>query len=410
MNLNRTHSKNLYRNVRNYEIDKADEYITEAFTVLKNVCENNGIVRFSIGKMASELSFNESIRTDSYASNGIHRCERCEQFVPYRSLAEHFELKHKVFEDNTNQRDESEKKQSNKKPTILKRFLEAQQARSIADMNDSSGSEFRQFGENNGNDKFSRSKGRQIDNVDSICIDTLTPKIAHSSRSSQRFNESMRMETFNRVSTPMIDSNDISSVRRRSAPTVYELFNVRSMSEMRTPKPNHDIKSMTGNTSSPFVTSRRSSSMSRAQPIPEYCERCPYCLNIMHKDYLESHIQRQHYVENDDIEKNSSVKNKTPHMKSMNHAKSKASKTPKGDKKKGKPKGDNFVRCNLCDSLMHNDYLPGHLVRRHRTEHGGSIGITWSQHTDDQLNKRLNGSGIFIKNRIFYFAEHETDD
>lgn len=368
--------------------------------------------------MADSLSFDESIRTESFAGNGIYRCEKCDQFVPYRSLSEHFDLKHKDIEGDKSQCNESEtigqpKEQRHKQPIILERFLRTQRPRGNADQNDSIGSDVRhgyeQFGPINGNDNCSydqtRLMGRHIDNDDSAFIDTSTPKNGHNSRSTRRFNDLMKLNKFDRVSTPTIESDG--TVRRRSIPTAHELFNVRSFSEMRTTKPNHDINSMygNGNTSSQLATPRRSSSMSRAQPIPDNLEQCRFCLNIMHQDYLEGHIERQHHVENEAIETDTPAKSKKAHKKTKNRATVKAIKAPKVEKVK-----ENFIRCKLCDSLMHTDYLPGHLVRKHRTEHGGSVGIIWSQHTDDQLNKRLNQCGIFIKNRILYVDEHEFDE
>lgn len=53
------------------------------------------------------------------------------------------------------------------------------------------------------------------------------------------------------------------------------------------------------------------------------------------------------------------------------------------------------IRCKLCQSVMHADYMPAHLLRKHRPNIG--IGIIWPQYSDDEVNDWIADDMVFIK-------------
>lgn len=247
--------------------------------------------------------------------------------------------------------------------------------------------------EENGNFK-SRSMD-PVDNNDSEFADSRIgndalgrPKVGRRARSTSRYADLFRAK---QAYSDAESANNPDSIfgRRKKIPTAFELFN-NSCSEVRTPNFGID--------------DGRSASTSRMPVIPDNFKQCKFCSNIMHEDYLHGHIERQHPAEIGECSNRAKVNGDSARKKvnkDRGHGKGKAG---KADKDK-----ENFRRCKLCGSYMHIHYMPGHMVRKHKTEHVDSIGILWSQYSDAQLNKLLKDNRIYVKDGIAFVNKDEFD-
>lgn len=344
-----------------------------------------------------------------FSVSGIGRCNKCDSLVPFRSMSDHYALKHKVIEGEQQHRrhdvDEMENiafpEPMSRGSAIRDTFFRTQKCRPGADEKE--------------NGMFALdSKEPTVDCVSPFAdltndVDAAMPKVGR--RPSRRLADFLKTNKTNHVfKPPTADDVFGSASDRKKIPTAFELFNVRSRSEFRSPKTGIDYASSPEDEhmSKLLPIPRRSVSMSRVPVIPENFEKCQFCLNIMHKDYLQSHIERQHYAEVEESTSKCKVgddSTRNPHKKDRTERGRGKGKTTKPGKEK-----EGFIHCKICACFLHEDYLPGHLVRKHRTDHIGSIGVFWSQHTDQKMNEWLNDNRVYVKDGVFYVHQAEDDE
>lgn len=156
---------------------------------------------------------------------------------------------------------------------------------------------------------------------------------------------------------------------------------------------------------------RRPVSEQRAPVIPKNFEACPHCLSVMHQDYVRGHILRKHraavaYESSAEAERNGNnfitMAANVGDFCNGNGA--------DGGVVAGKSKNidePNFTLCKLCSAHMHTDYMPLHLVRKHRTEFDGSVGFIWTECADDHVSQMLSSNRAYVKNGAIYFNDSE---
>lgn len=348
--------------------------------------------------MASDSSFEEHYHGNPFNNGGLIRCNRCDTLIPCRSLSEHLQLQCKVI-----------KREQDYDDDFLFRTKQSQSRKD--DENDFFDPAIRRDnGQMEENCDFESDSMNTVDGKDSvfnlrISTDALGRKVGRRARSNSRCADLFRARQANLESKSANNPDSIFG-RRKKIPTAHELFNnCHSISEMRTQNLGNDDGSLNENTPQHHEPSRRSASTSRVQVIPDNFKQCQFCLNIMHEDYLQSHIERQHPVETGGSLSRSKVDGDSARKKVKKDRGQGKGKAGKADKDK-----ENFRRCKLCGSFMHIHYMPGHMVRKHKTEHVGSIGILWSQYSDDQLNELLKDNRIYVKDGIAFVNKDGFDE
>lgn len=107
--------------------------------------------------------------------------------------------------------------------------------------------------------------------------------------------------------------------------------------------------------------------------------QCPVCNNRMERRALQNHIRQRH----------GGVVPAQPKQQQKKNMKQK--------------ENDNYVRCKICISMMHMDYMPNHILRKHKTN--GSIGIISANFTDDQINDMIEEGRVFVKDGLLYLQQ-----
>lgn len=410
--------------------------------------------------MAGEFSYDDlNFSFDSLAYNGIYKCEPCNMFVAYRSLAEHFQLRHKKAENNQSNYDDIDNDRIetagsvNQRDLIFRHRPKPKRMDSDFDTTDA------------------ESMVAEIKNQRNVGAGTTAaPKgSAHDGRTAARGADRYQAKRFAKLQMAREQNErkklnagggggggDNSSAAatatapaqmRRKIFTSSEMFaSGRSQSEIRTQKADGIFGAATGHergNTKKFGQMRRSVSAQRNQVPPENFVHCKFCSNLMHKDYVDDHIARKHQIDApaaDDATDNGPIKceetiknavasdgsssdasglNGNPNgqadgdqtnaklnedsteilAESKNekaNASAKKNKTTALDKHKG------FRRCQFCEAFMHTDYLAGHLIRKHKTEFIGASGITWLKYTDEQMNKLIKDGRLFCKDGALY--------
>lgn len=197
--------------------------------------------------------------------------------------------------------------------------------------------------------------------------------------------------------------------------TVYELFKMdrRSRSESRSKY----VESLQMDTlrdalpPSPVVINRPVEHVGRKKQrkengpiLTEEVVLCGVCNNRMPKNAIQLHMIRMHGDYNKNAGDHSDEEN-APNMieefgfcEVCNNRMQKSAiqahtKRVHGDK--ARTGGSKSIRCKLCQSVMHSDYMPAHLLRKHRPNIG--IGIIWPQFSDDEVNDWIADDLVFIK-------------
>lgn len=410
--------------------------------------------------MAGEFSFDEfDFSFDSLTQNGIHKCKRCNMFVPYRSLAEHLQLRHKETRNNrVNHNDIDDGNETDGRSMVAP----ANQCNLTDDM------VFRNrvkskcmdsdFDTTDGESMVAENKNKNRNDGTGA---NAAPK-AHGGRTAVRGADRYQARRLAKLQMEREQANqqnkfngvdDSSAQMRRKIPTAIEMFSSgRSHSEKRAQKMNGIFGGascgggVAGNergNMKKFGQMRRSASLQRNQVVPENFEHCKFCLNLMHKDYVDDHMRRKHGVDepatdngtdngpingketivnvvasggsssdvsglddnlngqSDGAQTNGKLNEESNGISTDNKmdnasAPAKTNKTTKVDKHKG------FRRCQFCEAFMHTDYLPCHLLRKHKTEFIGAGGITWLKYSDEQMNKLMKEGRLICKDGALY--------
>lgn len=441
--------------------------------------------------MAGEFSFDDiNLNFDSISHNGIFKCERCNMFVPYRSLAEHIQMRHKsttvdYIDDGqsmlmaANQFDGSNEKLVFRPRAPRPKYLD-----SDFDTTDTESIVIDNKNQRNGNYPANSGAGSNTTALPN------TDNRTHSGRTAVRGGDRYQAQRFAKLRAAreqqqaieqkkLSNGNDVASATttpttptataasaaqsRRKIITASEMFSKnRSQSEVRTQKVNGFFSGVNGGGGGAggnergyfkkFGQVRRSASVQRAQVVTENFEHCKFCLNLMHKDYVEDHIRRRHQTDepaadnnttadaketivvvnadvngngggnstsssdvsdvDDDLNGQSNGKsNKGKDLNGTKVDQGKNGKTNDGAKKTSKKseaaadKHKGYRRCQFCEAFMHTDYLAGHLIRKHKTEYIGAGGMTWLKYSDEQMNVYIKEGRLTYKNGAFYITD-----
>lgn len=403
--------------------------------------------------MAGEFSFDDTVdllNFDSISHNGIYKCEQCSMLVPYRSLAEHIQLRHKSVNDQiddgqstlmlANQNDSNGNsifRRQAPRPKFLDSDFDTTDTESFVantkiQRNAAGGGGAPAPANTKMDDRDGRAPVRCADRYQARRLARL-----QAAREQQQSNKQKKSNGNGASATPQ---------SRRKLPSAMEIFSrTRSQSEIRTQKINGIFAAGIGGNErgnpKKFGPLRRSASAQRAQVVPENFVHCKICSNLMHKDYVEDHIRRKHNIvepatgakdtvnatandtiANDGNSKSSSISSCSSDVSDVadnsgaNKSNGKLNEAANDDTanknnvkasaRKGKvttvEKHKGFRRCQFCEAFMHTDYLVGHLIRKHKTEFIGSSGITWLKYTDEQMNKFIQEGRLSCKNGAFY--------
>lgn len=296
--------------------------------------------------MDTDMSLDENVRNN----NGFSRCPECRFVIPYQSLAEHMALKHKIVQSHVNFNDGIPVKPEPIEGT---------------EMNDNkSGYLASDEGDNSTCDSLAAHASVSLSEL----ID-ITNEAKSASRGQVGKSDNFRVKNAICRSTVEVKYDNIfASAQNRPNLTAFELSGIGgSRSEF------HDGQ--------PAKTKRND--LARPVPvIPDNFQQCPRCSNIMHKDYLNKHIERKHKQD----------------VKRLNALGSTAE-TVNGSSVELLPNA-NFVNCQFCSALMHIDYMAAHFVRKHKSENG-AIGVTWD-YNDKQFNDLLHRNLIYVKDGVLY--------
>lgn len=418
--------------------------------------------------MASELSFEmSSFSFDSLAHTGIYNCDKCNQFVPFRSLAEHFELRHKIVNNNAaidyddvdhaNGNDDTSIMPTNRsgwtQDTLFRRratkpigsdmdFDTTDAESTVADIENRRGTAAAAAAAASTQLHGGRTAARGGDR--------------YQAKRLAKF-QSTRQKEQNKLNDMGATDSSATIQARRKIPTAMELFSIgRSQSEIRTQKVGGGGDGDGGGCSAGNERSNlkkfgpmrhRSVSVKRTQKVPENFALCKFCMNMMHKDYVDDHIQRKHQQCDKPSDNNTRPNGKAAiradgsssdadvsdtdgnmngrqsdsghlngKMNVKSNGRSNGATIVNGNGKNAKShahgagpknkmiadKHEGFRRCQFCDAYIHHDYLAGHLIRKHRTEYINSSGISWLEYNDEQMNKLLKEHRIYCKNGAFY--------
>lgn len=408
--------------------------------------------------MAGEFLLDDlDLNFDSISHNGIYKCEQCSMLVPYRSLAEHIQLRHKSISDQiddgqsilmtANQNGAPFRPQA-PRPKFLDSDFDTTDTESIVTIPKN---------QRNANGAGAGGGGRGggpngvVDAGAPGKIDTRRKPVRGVDRFQAKRFAKLQAAREQQQANGQKSSNGTDATkpaapqsRRKQLPTAMDIFSKnRSQSEVRTPQKINGIfaagiggNERAGNAKK-FVPVRRSVSAQRTQAVPENFVHCKICSNLMHKDYVDDHIRRKHNVEEPATETNGTVNVTKMIVKgddssssssdssddvdvtvgaiktfgklnedangatddNNNEVKAPAKKS-KAVKVADKQKG--FRRCTFCEAFMHTDYMAGHLIRKHKTEFIGASGITWLKYSDEQMNKFIQEGRLWCKNGALY--------
>lgn len=392
-----------------------------------------------------QSQINESVRESLYARYNSYHCDQCDMYLPMHQVADHVAKKHSGLQFGAHQSSNSDDDAdsmansigrnvaSKSKPTKQLNVGEngignqhrgaAAEASTIAPahvdpvVTQTSGDEtdFRPF-----HDNIVKKRGFLDDDNDGGAVMTSTP---YNASQNERSTVRSTARSFNRrlsaAGAQWGDGNEVPPNRRRTIPTAHQLFDYsQNQTEFRASNFSNfgggggavnNGGGDEGRTKRPAYR-RRSVSVQRAPVIPENFEACPHCSSIMHQDYVRSHIQRKHSAA---AAYDSSVEADTNGINFVTMASNDGDGFPNGNGAAngvGKSKNANepiFIRCSLCSAHMHINYMPLHLVRRHRTEFDGSAGFIWTQCADSQVNELLSSNRVYVKNGAVYFNDLE---
>lgn len=195
-----------------------------------------------------------------------------------------------------------------------------------------------------------------------------------------------------RPSKPLRDLSSDGAQSRPKIPSVFELFNqnpntsVSKDSDKFHPEADHK--------------NRRSSSASKKPGIPEDYVKCQFCLNFMHPHHLEGHIQRKHAV-GEQVRARLYRSKICENLMAAGHIAADANRAHQNVDTKQNNK-DNFIRCTQCNSKMHIDSMPHHMLCKHNA-YEGSIGIVWHRkRNDDEINQWFKDGMVFVKDGELY--------
>lgn len=167
-------------------------------------------------------------------------------------------------------------------------------------------------------------------------------------------------------------------------PTVFELFNMDRHSQSETRETTAELyrnglitypKSVAHQERAPSTFPRKNENgegFSLTDDDYEEFTQCPVCNNRMERRALQNHIRQRH-----------------------GGAVQQQQKKNLEQKEVG-----NYVRCKICTSMMHIDYMATHILRKHKTN--GSIGIISANYNDDQINKLIEEGRVFVKDGLLY--------
>lgn len=188
---------------------------------------------------------------------------------------------------------------------------------------------------------------------------------------------------------------------RPKIPSVFEMFNIRrSNTEMRDTKVEND-NGYEKSSSQPTPGKRL---------LPKHSVQCPLCSNVMPKTNFKAHFLRTHYDGNGTLDVSNDVHAKCEicgNLMPQEHISTHIERSH-GNPKKAIKNKDNFVDCKFCSAHMHIDYMPGHLFRKHKS-HEGTIGIIWSQYSDEQVYEWFSHGLINIKNGGLFVVSEECE-
>lgn len=379
-------------------------------------------------------------KSQSYSNNYIHSCKICKQFVSMCSMEEHMAFKHGHNQSESELNNAMENRPLDLQSFMSKSFQKLSCNASVYsnntvgqhDRRKISSIEVREifksdFREPNVNAIQSSQKIRET------AKPLPMPRAARSpTRGANMFAEKKQLA--NRLIAKFTNGNAMLKSRdpnlnheKRKIPTVFEMFNI--------PRPQSPGRVHNGDGGK--MHRRSLSAVKKSVSIPENNVQCQMCLNIMHKDYYEGHIQRKHSeqnVSNDAADGNgiphgNGVSNGNDHMNGLQcddsppighqkchicsnimpkeHIENHVQRTHPNTAFNDVNNEANFTRCRFCTAYMHIDYMPCHLMRKHKTDctKTGSIGVLWSQYTDEQVNFWLNDYMVFAKNGAFYMTQ-----
>lgn len=407
-----------------------------------------GRVSCTTGKMSGEFSYVDAFddSTFSFDSNCIHKCQMCNILVPYRMLAEHIQSRHKSDTAASGCDDMEMVPTATAKNSVFRHRARPKVVDTDYDTTDTESIVL--------TNKNPGRRGASAAAVDSTTTTATTSM--HSGRTAVRGADRYQAQRLAKLQfarerqAGQNQSNGAGKSQpapahpqnRRRIPTAGEMFlPQRVQSELRTQKLNGIFGSSGGGggggsdrvNARRFRSSHRAASAQRTQLLPTNFVHCKYCLNIMHKDYVDDHMRRKHEMEpaadNDGVKNDPIIEATVETEKvddnyvgdSANHSNAHGHQ-PNGnqlatDETSGEgvngsamKKGDivkrtgqkDFRRCIFCEAYVHGDYLAGHLIRKHRTEYANAGGITWLQYTDDQLNKFIKDGKMYCRNGVIY--------
>lgn len=369
------------------------------------------------------LQLKESVRESSYARYNSYHCDRCDMYIPMHQLSEHVAKKHRDVRfdahPNSNTDDDGDSMvnslgrnvtSGNRSTSASASAATVTLAPTVAIVTQTSGDEtdFHPFSAN-----LLKKRGLFDDEIDGGAVVTSTPNgTAQNARLTARSMARRSSSFWNGSATGAQLNNGTEKVqnRRRSIPTANQLFDYsqkQNQTEFRSSNFSNFGGSAVDNGGDGGKTrrhayTRRSISVQRAPVIPENFEACPQCLSVMHQDYMRAHIQRKHRAAA--TNRNNLITNDGDFSNGNGVADGVDINVGQTDKKTNQPI---FVRCKLCSAHMHTNYMPLHIVRKHRMEFDGSAGCIWTECTDSQVNQMLSSSRVYVKNGAFYFNDLE---
>lgn len=372
----------------------------------------------------------------AYSSNGVSRCDQCQMFIPYRSMAQHI-AEHHVNQSVTDQNNDntvySVKNRYEKINTLFRKpFRDVHNSTFSSKMGYDRGSDAKNdvpdhCNRNDSMEMVSEVLYDDLPGLNEVKTKQMRKKLELPNDATMDLNEvaaaldEIPRESRQLVKMPkpprktvaeMMDSkrppadgsaskktpNHRSSSQMRPLdmpplvktsrremsvepnrpriPSAYEMFNIRGSNEVRDQKPEHE------------------NGYEHRQPAPSYHDvpkhsiQCPLCSNVMHKNHFKEHLMNKHYdcsgtlaVDNDKYSKCNICGNQMPQEHIASHIERSHGSVAEANKNK-----DKKVDCQYCPANLHIDYMPGHLVRKHKA-HENSIGVIWPQFDDEQINQ-----------------------
>lgn len=342
--------------------------------------------------------------------NEFHFCKVCNLFTSYSTLDEHNALKHNIKQNDNNV--VYKRKTRSELFSIMNQFRELSlNTNNSVDRIDSSvksiGS-YHKLEEIHINSVCSEVRTRRTysNEFSGDKVKTMNNMLPRDARALIRRSDILTTEKKNRSSSEIRSNVHIGMIKQRrdlsldgaqsrmTIPSVLKLFNL------------HQDKSDSNYThlfrSGPSHVIRHSVVASKKPIIPEHFVKCQICLNVMHQDYFEGHLQRKH-KDNMNGEPVNVVFQKC-NICDKRMPKEYIDAHVERSHRNAENNKDNFIRCAICDSFMHIDFMRGHLLRKHYS-YNGSIGIAWPQFNDDEISQWLNDGLVFVSNGAIYIQQ-----